>query len=133
MALFNNLDLTHWASWWDLLLTWKHKYYLTTEDNCVVFGNSKGTRGTVLINGVKQGGVNVAWTLIFCSRGATHEWISSVFKISDVFWNTILSSFSSWDDMNVCDGLVVYNVWFAEDGDTGFLIVGVGIFDRLYF
>ena len=66
MSLFNTLDLTHWAAWGDFLLTWKHKYYLPTGGNCVVFGDSTGTRGKVLINGVKPGGVNVAWTLIFC-------------------------------------------------------------------
>ena len=34
---------------------------------------------------VKQGGVDVALTLIFCFRGVTQEWISSVFDMSDVF------------------------------------------------
>ena len=85
-----------------------------------------------MINGVKQGGVDVSWTLIFCFWGVTQEWISSIFNISDVFWIAVLSLFSSWDDIKVCDKLVVYDVWFAEDNNTGFLSVGVGIFDRLY-
>ena len=41
------------------MLTWKHKYYLPTGGNSVVFGNSTGASGKVLINGVKQGGVDV--------------------------------------------------------------------------
>ena len=49
-----------------------------------------------------------------------------------MFWIAVLSSFSSWDDIIVCDKLVVYDVWFAEDDNTGFLSVGVDIFDRLY-
>ena len=50
----------------------------------------------------------------------------------NVLWIEVLSLFSSWDDIIVCDKLVVYNVWFAEDDNTGFLSVGVGIFDQLY-
>ena len=42
------------------MLTWKHKYSLQTGGNSVVFVNSTGARGNVLINGVKQGGVDVA-------------------------------------------------------------------------
>ena len=49
-----------------------------------------------------------------------------------MFWISVLYSFSSWDDINVCDKLVVYDVWFDEDHNTGFLSIGVGIFDRLY-
>ena len=82
---FNTLDLKHWAAWGYLLSTWKHKYYLPTGGNSVVFVNSIGARGKVVINGVKRGGVDLAWTLIFCFRGVTQEWISSVLKISDVF------------------------------------------------
>ena len=63
MALFNTLDLTHWAGWGDLLLTRKHKYYLPTRGNYVVFVNSIGARGKVVINGVKRVVVDVAWTL----------------------------------------------------------------------
>ena len=60
-------------------------HYLPTGGNFVVFVNSTGTRGKVVINGVKLGGVDVALTVIFCFRGVTQEWISYVFKISDVF------------------------------------------------
>ena len=132
MDLFNTLDLTHWLAWGDLLLTWKHKYYLPTGCNYVAFVKSKGARGKVVINGVKRGGLDVAWTLIFCFRGVIQEWISSVFKISDVFLISVLSLFSSWDDIIVCYKLVVYDVWFSEDDNTGFLSVGVDIFDLLY-
>ena len=55
MTFFNTLDLTHWAAWGDLLSTWKHKYYLPSGGNCVVFGNSTGGRGKVVINRVKRG------------------------------------------------------------------------------
>ena len=52
--------------------------------------------------------------------------------MSDVFWISVLSSFSNWDDIIVRVKLLVYDVWFAEDDKTGFLSVGVDIFDRLY-
>ena len=132
MALVNTLELTHWAAWGDLLFIWKHKYSSPTGVNSVVFDNSIGARGKVLINGVKLGGVDVAWTLIFSFWGVTQEWISSVFNISDVFWIEVLSLFSSWDDLIVRDKLVVYDAWFSEDDNTGFLIVEVGMFDHLY-
>ena len=130
MALFNTLDLTHWAAWGDLLSTWKHKYYLPSGGECVVFGNSTGERVKVVINGVKRGGVYVAWTLIFCFWGVTQEWISSVFEMSTVFLMEVLSlCWSLWDIM-VGVELIVYDAWFAEDGNTGFLSVGVDIFDQ---
>ena len=34
--------------------------------------------------------------------------------------------------MDVCVKLLAYDVWVAEDDKTGFLSVGVDIFDRLY-
>ena len=39
---------------------------------------------------------------------------------------------SSWYDMDVGVELLADNVWSAEDGKTGFLIVGVDISNRLY-
>ena len=132
MTLFNTLDLTHWAPWGDFLLTWKHKYSLPTGGNCVVFGNSTGARGKAVIKGVKQGGEDVAWTLIFGFWGVTQELISSVFKISDLFLIAVLSTFSGWYDIIVCDRIVVHDIWFAEDDNTYFLSVRVDIFDRLY-
>ena len=65
--------------------------------------------------------------------GVTQYWISSVFEMSGVFWIAVLSLFSSWDDIIVCVKLVVYDVWFAEDDNTGVLSVGVGMIDRLFF
>ena len=132
MALFNTLYLTHWSAWGYLLLTWKHKYYLPTGGNSIFLGKSTGARGKVVINGVKLGGVYVALTLILCFRGVTQEWISSVFEMSVVFWITVLSSLSSLDDIIVHVKLGVYDVWCAEDDNTGFLSVGVDIFDVLY-
>ena len=38
----------------------------------------------------------------------------------------------SWWDIIVGVKLVVYDVWFAEDDNTGFLSVGLDIFYRLY-
>ena len=52
--------------------------------------------------------------------------------MSDVFLIAVLSPFSSWDDIIVRVKLLVYDVWFAEDDNTGFLSVVVDIFDRLY-
>ena len=132
MTLFNTLDLTHWAAWGDLLSTWKHKYYLTSEGECVVFGTAIGKRGKVVIIGVKQGGVDLSLTLIFCFRGVTQEWISSVFEVFTVFWMEVLSlCWSRWDII-VGVKLIVYDVWFAKDNNTGFLSVGLDIFDQLY-
>ena len=42
----------------------------------------------------------------------------------------VLSLCWSWWDIIVGVELVVYDVWFVEDDNTGFLIVGVHIFDR---
>ena len=68
-----------------MLLTWEQKYSFPTGSNYVVFGNSTGAIGKVVINGVKLGGVDVARTLVLCFQGVTQEWISSVFEMSDVF------------------------------------------------
>ena len=132
MTIFNNLDFTHWEVWGDLLLTWKHKYSLPTGGNYVIFGNSTGTRGKVVINGVKRGSLYVACKLLLFFRGVTKECISSVFEMSNTFWITVLYSFSSWDDIIVHAELVIYDAWFAEDDNTGFLSVGADIFYWLY-
>ena len=55
MALFHILDLTHWVAWGCLLLTCKHKYYLPTGGNFVVFCNSTGAIDKVVFNFVKRG------------------------------------------------------------------------------
>ena len=52
--------------------------------------------------------------------------------MSDVFWIAVLSICSSWYDIIVRVEVVVYDVWCAEDDNTGFLSIGVDIFDRLY-
>ena len=52
--------------------------------------------------------------------------------MSDVFWIAVLSLCSSWYDIIVHVKVVVYDVWCPEDDNTGFLSVGVDIFDRLY-
>ena len=132
MTLFNTLDLTHLAAWGDLLSTWKHKYSLPSGVKCVVFGNSRCKRGKVVINDVKRGGLDVAWTLIFCFLGFTQEWISSVFEVLTLIWMEIISLCWSWWDIIVQVKLVVYDAWFAEDNNTGFLSVGLDIFDWLY-
>ena len=44
----------------------------------------------------------------------------------------ILSLCWSWWDIIVRVELVVYDVWFAEDDNTGFLSVGLDIFYQWY-
>ena len=110
----------------------RKKYSLPSGVKCVVFGNSTGKRVKVVINGVKKGGVDVSLTLIFCFRGVTQEWISSVFEVFTLFLMEVLSLCWSWWDIIVGVKLVVYCVWFAEDNNTGSLSVGIDIFDQLY-
>ena len=74
----------------------------------------------------------MAWKIIFCVRGVALDWISSVFEIFTVFWMEVLSLCWSWWDIIFRVELVVYDVWFAEDDNTGFLSVGLDIFDRFY-
>ena len=50
--------------------------------------------------------------------------------MSDVFWIEIMSLCWSWYDKIVRVELVVYDVWFAEDDNTGFLSFAVDIFDQ---
>ena len=66
------------------------------------------------------------------SNEGAQKCISSVFEMSEVFWISVLSSFSTWYDIIVRVKLVVYDIWFAEDGNTGFLSGIVDIFDRIY-
>ena len=49
-----------------------------------------------------------------------------------LFWIAVLSSLSSWDEMKVCVKLLADDAWADEEYKTGFLSVGVDIFDRLY-
>ena len=50
----------------------------------------------------------------------------------DVFWIEVLSLCGRWYEIMVGVEFVVYDVWFAEDDNTGFLSVGVDIFDQLF-
>ena len=52
--------------------------------------------------------------------------------MSNVFLIEVLSLCWSWYDIIVRVELVVYDVWFAEDDNTGFLSVGVDMFAWLY-
>ena len=65
--------------------TWKHKYSLPSGGKCVVFGTSIGKIGKVVINGVKQGGVDVSGTMILCLLGVSQEWMSSVFEMFTLY------------------------------------------------
>ena len=60
MALFSIPDFTRWVAQGYLLFIWKHKYSLPTSGNLVVVCNSTGAIGSVVFNGVKKGGVDVA-------------------------------------------------------------------------
>ena len=64
--------------------------------------------------------------------GVTHEWMSSVFEVLFLFWLVIMFLLSSLDEMDVHVKLLADYVWSAEDDKTGFLSVGVDIFDGLY-
>ena len=63
MDLFSVRDLTHLSAWGDLLLIFKQKYSLPTGGNLVFVCNSTGAIVRLVFNGVKWGGVDVAWTL----------------------------------------------------------------------
>ena len=72
---------------------------------------------------VKQGGVDVAWKLIFCFRGVTYEWISSVFEMSDVFWIAVLSLSSSCYDIVGIYKLKISLTW--QESCVFFLSCGI--------
>ena len=59
--------------------------------------------------------------------------MSSVCEVLFLFWFVVIYLLSSWDDMEGGIELLTDGVWAAEDDKTGFLSVGVGIFDQLYF
>ena len=50
-----------------------------------------------------------------------------------LFWFVVMYLLSSWDEMDVGIKLLADDVWADEDDKTGFLSVGVDIFDQLYF
>ena len=47
IASFSVCQLTHWAAWGDLLLIWKHNYYLPARGNCFVLLNSTITNTVI--------------------------------------------------------------------------------------
>ena len=59
--------------------------------------------------------------------------MSSVCEVLFLFWFVVMSLLSRWDDMDGGIELLADDVWAAEDDKTGFLSVGVDIFDQLYF
>ena len=67
------LDLTHLSAWEDSPWIWKHEYYLPAGDNLVVVCNLTDGLGSVAFNVVKWVGVDVAWIMISCFRGVTHD------------------------------------------------------------
>ena len=58
--------------------------------------------------------------------------MSSIYEVMFFLWFVVISLLSRWDDMDVGIELLADDVWAAEDDKTGFLSVGVDIFDRLY-
>ena len=50
-----------------------------------------------------------------------------------MFWLLVICFLSSIYEIDVRVELLVDDVWEAEDDKTGFLSVGVDIFDRLFF
>ena len=64
MASFSIRDFTHWAAWGYLLFIWKHKYYLPTGVNLVIFCNSTGAIVKIVFNGVRRESLYVDWTLL---------------------------------------------------------------------
>ena len=77
--------------------------------------------------------VDVDWTLTFSFCGVTHDWMSSFFYLLFLFWFVVMSLLSSWDKMDVSIKLLADDAWAAEDYNTGFLSVGVDIFNQLYW
>ena len=75
-------------------------------------------RYSVALNGIK-------WVV-------THQWMSSVFEMLFLFWFLVMYLLSSWDEMDVRVELLADDVWSAEDDKTGFLSIGVDIFDQLF-
>ena len=80
----------------------------------------------------KRGGVDVAWTLILCLLVVTQEWMSSVFEM---FTLSLLEALPlCWQGCDVTGWfeIVIHDVWFAVDDNTGFLSVGLDDLGRLY-
>ena len=65
--------------------------------------------------------------MIFC----IHEWMSYVFEMLFLFWFSVMSLLSSWDEMDVRVKLLADDIWAAEYDTTGSLSVEVDISDQL--
>ena len=49
-----------------------------------------------------------------------------------LFWLVVMFLLSSLDEIDVCVKLLADDIWEAEDDKTGFLSVGVDIFDHFF-
>ena len=58
--------------------------------------------------------------------------MSSVFEVLFLFLFLVMSLLSSWDEIDVPVELFADDEWAAGDYKTGFLSVGVDIFDWLF-
>ena len=74
----------------------------------------------------------MAWTLILCILGVTQECMSSVFEMFTLSWLEALPLCLRGWDVIVGFEIVIHDVWFAEDDNTGFLSVGLDDLGRLY-
>ena len=59
--------------------------------------------------------------------------MSSICEVFFLFCFVVMPLLSCWDDMDDGIELIADDVWAAEDDKTGFVSVGMDIFDRLYF
>ena len=59
--------------------------------------------------------------------------MSSVCEVFFLFWFVVMYLLSRWYYTDGGIKLIPDGVWEAEDDKTGFLSVGVDIFDLLYF
>ena len=67
-------------------------------------------KGSVSLNGVKGGGVEVAWTLWFYFCGVTHDWMSSIFEILILIWLIAMCLISSLEKIYVLEKLLTDDV-----------------------
>ena len=88
---------------------------------------------SLAFNVVKLMVVDISWTLWFCFRGVTHEWMSSIFEVFFLFLFLVMSLLSSLDEIDVRVGLLSDYLWEAEDDKTGFLSVGFNSFELIVF
>ena len=58
--------------------------------------------------------------------------MSSVCDMLFLFWLVVICLLSSLDEIDILVELLADDVWEADDGESGFLSVGVDIFDQLF-